>query len=94
MFLLSLQGLVDPTKELLKLRSQQKKLEQQLAGLTIRVQGARYQEQVSLKAKSHLQQKVPTVVETVCFLKAQQKIVYRSFKIFILGPKEGDSPSI
>ncbi|XP_015274914.1 PREDICTED: valine--tRNA ligase, mitochondrial [Gekko japonicus] len=56
-----LQGLVDPQKELLKLRSEQQKLEQQLTGLTIRVQGARYQEQVSLKAKARLQQKISSL---------------------------------
>ncbi|XP_060095174.1 valine--tRNA ligase, mitochondrial [Heteronotia binoei] len=56
-----IQGLVDPQKELLLLRSQQQKLEQQLASLTLRVEGARYQEQVSLKAKSRLQQKISFV---------------------------------
>ncbi|XP_077781306.1 valine--tRNA ligase, mitochondrial isoform X1 [Podarcis muralis] len=53
-----LQGLVEPQKELLKFASRQKKLERQLADLTVRVQGARYQEQVSPKAKLDHQQKI------------------------------------
>ncbi|XP_061475167.1 valine--tRNA ligase, mitochondrial isoform X2 [Rhineura floridana] len=55
---MDLQGLVDLQKELLRLASRQEKLERQLTDLTVRVQGARYQEQVSLKAKSDHQQKI------------------------------------
>ncbi|KAF7235606.1 Valine--tRNA ligase, mitochondrial [Varanus komodoensis] len=53
-----LQGLVDPQRELLRLASRQQKLEEQLADLTARVQGAKYQKEASLKTKSDHQQKV------------------------------------
>ncbi|XP_077180716.1 valine--tRNA ligase, mitochondrial [Paroedura picta] len=55
---MDIQGLDDPQKELLKLRAQRRKLEQQLEDLTVRVQGAKHQKQISLKAKAHLQEKI------------------------------------
>nr|XP_060615304.1 valine--tRNA ligase, mitochondrial-like [Anolis sagrei ordinatus] len=53
-----LQGLVDPQKELFKLTSRQQKLDRQLADLTVRMEESRYQEQVSLKARTAHQQKI------------------------------------
>ncbi|XP_062825661.1 valine--tRNA ligase, mitochondrial isoform X1 [Anolis carolinensis] len=53
-----LQGFVDPQKELLKLTSRWQKLDRQLADLTVRMEGSRYREQASLKARTAHQQKI------------------------------------
>ncbi|XP_062978344.1 valine--tRNA ligase, mitochondrial isoform X2 [Elgaria multicarinata webbii] len=83
---MDMQGLVDPQKELLRLSSKQQKLEQQLAGLTARVQGARYQEQVSVKAKSDHQQKIFLVRSEL------ERIGWATATFQKMGGRQGSSP--